>query len=296
MLASQIPTKFPIPFGNNADPGLIRSVPTADQSSVTPGAASLTKGFPTINGQPLAGGGIPPSIQDFNGLFNQITAWNRWQNAGGMVAFDAAFSTAIGGYPNGAVLKSTTPGMLWLSIVDNNLTDPDSGSAAGWVGIATTNKAAATSVAQAAGSPFNSQPYQITARTALTGNQAGVPSTAFSGLVYQKQSALSRLIVEGKFQTRSNSAPGNGNGAQYFLLNVGSGLVRLALNNGYPGYSANNSLWGTIYSLPAGNLSISGVMQREDNLQWFTTFLPTSADESGYPPINVFDMTIHEEP
>lgn len=139
MLASQIPTKFPIPFGNNAAAGTIRPVPQASQASVTPGAASLYDGFPTITGQPLASGGIPPSLQDFNGLLNQITAWSRWQNAGGTVSFDPTFCTAIGGYPQGAVLASTTSGILWLSLVDNNTTDPDSGSASGWIQVVTGN-------------------------------------------------------------------------------------------------------------------------------------------------------------
>lgn len=137
MLASQIPSKFPIPFGNAADVGTIRQVPTADQSSVTPGAASLTKGFPAITGQPLASGGIPPSLQDFNGVLFQDTAWARWQAAGGTVPFDQNFCTAIGGYPLGAVLQAATAGNLWLSVVDNNTTNPDSGLSAGWIPLIT---------------------------------------------------------------------------------------------------------------------------------------------------------------
>lgn len=150
-------------------------------------------------------------------------------------------------------------------------------------------------VAQSAGSPFNSRPLAITGRAALQGNQPGQPATAFSGPTYTKQLAGSRVVVQGKFQTRSTFAPGNGNGAQYFIFNVGSGFVRLALNNGYPGSSANNTLYGVIYGLPVGALAVSGAMQREDSLQWYTTFLPTSADESGYPPVNLADFTIHEE-
>lgn len=138
MQSNQIPTKFPIPFGNNAAAGTIRSVPQASQSAITPGAASLYDGFPTITGQPLASGGVPPSLQDFNGLLNQITAWNRWQNAGGMVSYDQNFSNAVGGYPAGALLASATSGLLWLNLSDNNTTNPDGSSPIGWVGIITT--------------------------------------------------------------------------------------------------------------------------------------------------------------
>ena len=133
MQSTQIPTKFPIPFGNNAAAGTIRSVPQASQASITPGAASLYDGFPVVTGQPLASGGIPPSMQDFNGLFNQISAWCRWQAASGLAPYDATFSTAIGGYPAGAtILSATTAGRVWVSTADNNTTNPDA-SGANWL-------------------------------------------------------------------------------------------------------------------------------------------------------------------
>jgi len=137
MLASQIPTKFPIPFGNNAAAGTIRTIPQASQTASSPGQASLYDGFPVATGQPLASGGIPPAMQDFNGLFNQITAWNRWQNAGATVSFDPAFSAAVGGYPAGAILASTAAGNLWLNTTDNNTTNPDGSSPSGWLPIVT---------------------------------------------------------------------------------------------------------------------------------------------------------------
>jgi hypothetical protein len=134
MLASQIPTKFPIPFGNNAAAGTIRAVPTADQTATSPGAASLTTGFPVATGQPIAAGGIPPSMQDFNGILNQISAWARWQAAAGLVPYDATFSSVVGGYPQGAtVLSGTTAARVWISTADNNTTNPDASTAANWL-------------------------------------------------------------------------------------------------------------------------------------------------------------------
>jgi hypothetical protein len=76
-------------------------------------------------------------MQDFNGLFQQITAWNRWQAAGGLVPYDSAFSTAVGGYPAGAaVLSASVAGRVWISAADNNTTNPDAGGATNWLGIA----------------------------------------------------------------------------------------------------------------------------------------------------------------
>lgn len=134
MLLSSMPARFPIPFGNSAGGGFIRSVPTASQIGVNPGFASLTDGFPPLNFVPVAAGGIPPFGQDFNGLLNQVTKWNQWQSAGGAATYDATFAAAIGGYPQKAMLSSALVfGNFWMSTADNNMTDPDSSSAANWV-------------------------------------------------------------------------------------------------------------------------------------------------------------------
>ena len=130
MQSSQIPPKFPIPFANAAGSGFIRTVPQASQIGITPGAASLTDGFPPVCFQPVGAGGVPPSGQDFNGLLNLITQWARWESAGGPIKYDSTFSAAIGGYPLGAVLaNATTVGSYWLSTVDNNTSNPDAGGA-----------------------------------------------------------------------------------------------------------------------------------------------------------------------
>ncbi len=82
MLAADIPTKFNIPFADNAGGAFIRPIPEASQIGIEAGAASLNDGFPPDTFTPVSAGGTPPFGRDFNGLLNQITAWNRWQNAG----------------------------------------------------------------------------------------------------------------------------------------------------------------------------------------------------------------------
>lgn len=129
MLASSIPTKFPIPFAADAGSGYIRPIPVASQQGITPGAASLTDGFPPSTFQPEGSGGIPPFGQDFNGILNQSTAWLQWVNAGAPIIYDGTFSSAIGGYPNGAFIYSASGGAWWLSTADNNTSDPDTGGA-----------------------------------------------------------------------------------------------------------------------------------------------------------------------
>jgi hypothetical protein len=130
MLASQIPTKIPVIWGVNADAGTIHVVPIPSQEGVTPGAASFTTGFTLVNATDPAAGGIPPSVSDMNGVLNAACAWLNWQQAGGVFQkFDAAFSAGLAtpGYPMGAVLASTTPGVYWLSAADSNTTNPDAG-------------------------------------------------------------------------------------------------------------------------------------------------------------------------
>lgn len=138
MKLSDIPTKFPIPFANNAGVGFITPIPQAAQ---TGGHASLFDGFPPDNFIPVGAGGIPPWGDDVNGILNQVSAWSRWASAGGAIVFDATFSAAIGGYPNGAVVQSAViQGLQWINLSDDNTTDPDAGGA-GWAAAMSVNRA-----------------------------------------------------------------------------------------------------------------------------------------------------------
>lgn len=133
MKRADIPTKFSIPFANAAGASFVRNVPVASQIGITNGAASLTDGFPPLNATPRASGGVPPFIQDMNGILRQSTNWLRWVSAGGPIQYDAAFQTSIGGYPRGALVASTTvDGLFWYCTTDDNLSNPNTGGA-GWM-------------------------------------------------------------------------------------------------------------------------------------------------------------------
>ena len=130
MLISGIPAKFPIVWGASAV--YINTIPTMSQIGVNAGFASLPDGFVPLNQTPIAAGGVPPRIQDLNGILNELAAWSQWQQAGGAIVYDSAFQTAVGGYPNRAIVCSAaTPGKIWVSTADGNTTNPDS-SGAGW--------------------------------------------------------------------------------------------------------------------------------------------------------------------
>lgn len=133
MLRSSIPPKFPKAFAAQAGGAYIRPIPVASQIGIQDGAASLTDGFPPLTQIPVPEGGVPPFGQDVNGIINQITLWSQWQQMGGAVPYDSTFQFQIGGYPAGAVVESALAlGAFFVSLVDNNLTNPDAGGA-GWM-------------------------------------------------------------------------------------------------------------------------------------------------------------------
>lgn len=134
MQQSDAPARFNIPWANSAAAPYIQTIPEASQIGITNCRASLTDGFPPLTFVPASAGGCPPFGKDFNGILKQITQWSRWGSAGGPVFYSSAFSTAIGGYPKGAMLQSAVlVGRVWMSTAENNTTDPDATTAANWV-------------------------------------------------------------------------------------------------------------------------------------------------------------------
>jgi hypothetical protein len=133
MLASAIPNKIQLPFAANAGGLYIRTIPVPSQIGVVNGEASWNDGFPPLNFLPDSAGGINPDGRDMNGVLNAISALLWWYSAGAPISYDSAFQTAIGGYPNGAIIQSAVvPGILWRSTADNNVTNPDI-AGAGWI-------------------------------------------------------------------------------------------------------------------------------------------------------------------
>lgn len=128
-----VPVKFSGAWGYSAVAPYIRAIPATSQIGIPgrDGWASLETGFVPLNFEPLEAGGVPPFGQDLNGVLFQATSWARWQAAGGPINWDATFGAAIGGYPKGAVVAGTTFGIWWLSTVDANTTNPNTGGA-GW--------------------------------------------------------------------------------------------------------------------------------------------------------------------
>lgn len=129
MQSSSSPRKLSIPF---ADSGEKRTIPNTSQIGIENGWASYPDGFPPLTRISLAAGGVPPSGFDFNGVLYDISNAAKWSATGGHYKYDSAFSSAIGGYPKGAILANTESDGFWQSITENNTTNPDAGGA-GWI-------------------------------------------------------------------------------------------------------------------------------------------------------------------
>lgn len=138
MQASNQPVSLPIPFAAGAGSSFIRTIPTASQIGITNGAASLTDGFPPLCFTAVNAGGVPPFGQDFNGILNYLSSAIQWFQAGYFPAYNPTFALAIGGYPNNATITNSVGTGFWKSIADNNLTNPDAGSAGFTGSISTT--------------------------------------------------------------------------------------------------------------------------------------------------------------
>lgn len=123
------PTPLHYPFASDATSSYINTLPDAATGSYL---ASWKEGFPPVTMTPLAGGGVAPSGADFNGLLNAISSGVRWTGAGGLPSYDADVSTAIGGYPLGAVLalSSTTLGLV--AATASGVTNDPNSDMSGW--------------------------------------------------------------------------------------------------------------------------------------------------------------------
>ena len=95
--------------------------------------ATLNDGFPLITMTPQEAGGIAPNGQDMNGALYAISSNMVHRQKGLRIQFDPAYAAKIGGYDQGCILASSDYTRDYISLIPNNLTDPNgSGSAGCW--------------------------------------------------------------------------------------------------------------------------------------------------------------------
>lgn len=133
MLRSGAPTQLTQVFAGGSGAGPTNVVPLTPTGSQPAGQIAYSTGFTSTNMTPIASGGIAPWGADMNGLLKAQTQAQIYQQAGFLYPYSSAFSTAMSGYPAGAVLPMASGLGLWLNQTDGNTTNPDSSGASGWV-------------------------------------------------------------------------------------------------------------------------------------------------------------------
>jgi microcystin-dependent protein len=161
---SSVPPKISVPWGQSAGTAYIHyPIPIPSQVGTINCLASWTTGFPPLTFIPPASGGCPPFGEDMNGVLNQLSRWSQWGSAGATVVWDSAFSSAVGGYPKGAVLQNlATPSCFWISQVDGNTSNPDA-SGANWTGACPGGGVGGTSTGAANAQVVTTTPFIKTA-------------------------------------------------------------------------------------------------------------------------------------
>ena len=95
--------------------------------------ATLNDGFPLITMTPQDAGGIAPNGQDMNGALYAISSNMVHRQKGLRIQFDPTYAAKIGGYDQGCILASNDYTRDYISLIPNNLTDPNgSGTAGKW--------------------------------------------------------------------------------------------------------------------------------------------------------------------
>lgn len=266
-----IPIKIPVPFGFAAGAGEITTpIPTASQIGIVNGRASLHDGFPPDTFIPISTGGVPPFGADFNGILNEITSITQWQQAGGFFPYDSTFSTAISGYPVGAIIQAANYQGFWLNTTNGNTTNPDTGGA-GWTSLVFEGLQAITvTTANVTVTQLQSAYPILVISGALTGARSLIlPAVVGQWIIQNNTSGAFNLTVKtasgtGVVATQGQSTYLYGDGTNiYFASSVGvasfntrTGTVTLNATDvttalGYAPYDAANP---ANYGPPVGSI------------------------------------------
>lgn len=131
MNRTDAPQKKPVAFGVNGQrEALPDTTPSGDNT------ASYDVGFPSVTMILKSAGGLPPKGQDMNQILYELSLNSRWAQAGGGYQYDSVFSTAVSGYPLGAIVNNSTGDGCWLNTVDGNTNNPETATVTpltGWI-------------------------------------------------------------------------------------------------------------------------------------------------------------------
>ena len=132
MQLANIAARLMKPFANSGNKAAI------PQNGVDPARASYETGFTPLNMTPIAAGGVPPSGRDMNGILYDLSNALMWQQAMGILPYDATVS-----YPNGALV--TYSGAIYRCLADDTTGIAPGSNASKWTDDVLPNKYLASS-------------------------------------------------------------------------------------------------------------------------------------------------------
>lgn len=167
--------------------------------------ATLNDGFPLITMTPQEAGGIAPNGQDMNGALYAISSDMVHRQKGLRIQFDPAYAAKIGGYDQGCILASNDYTRDYISLIPNNLTDPNGSGTAGRWAIYSGAGSIASATASIAGIVKIVDSLSSTATdAALTANQGKVLSDRTQQATTTNV-GISRFANASEVADRSNS-------------------------------------------------------------------------------------------
>lgn len=123
------PTFIPIAFAANGLKNPIQKTrqPTQDAQDMT-----WNDGSPLITLTPIEDGGKAPKGQDFNGVMNVVTEHGIFIQNGNRYKWSADVVTNFGGYAKDSIVQSDDGLREYISLIDNNATNPNSSVTGTW--------------------------------------------------------------------------------------------------------------------------------------------------------------------
>lgn len=263
-------------FAANAAPGFIEfPIPL---TTPDPGRASFDLGFPPRTMTEIFAGGTPPYGQDLNGILFMITSHIAALQAGQPYLYSSTLAAAMGGYAIGSVLGMADGTGLWVNTVGANVTDPDGGSAAGWMPLYSRGLATVTGLT---GGAVTLTPAQYRRNViVLSGTLAGNLQIIVPAGTVGQRSWLIVNTTSGAFSTTVKTSGGTGVTVPQGGFNgpvevYGDGI------NVYPAVAPINL---PIDQNPTG----STIAQRTSSGYLFATYLNQTSPLENFTPSAVF--------
>lgn len=235
MKLTDAPKKQPVPFASNGQrEDILATTPAGDNT------ASYDAGFPPVTMILKAAGGRPPKGQDMNQILFELSNLSRWFSAGALNIYDSSFSSAIGGYPKGAVLLNNSASGIFISNVDGNTNDPNSIST-GWIDL----------LSFLGGASLNGSSSQIfRVAQSTTDTNAAVPLGQLTFNVNNLNNSIStKANLSGSSSQQFSVADATSNSQAASLGQLNTGLGTKVNSSQFTTGSTSN---GTFYSLPNG--------------------------------------------